>query len=325
MRVLFLGEVGSSPVWYDGVLRACGNDHEVSMLNPREPISEQFAGVDCVVDQGGSVGTREMMDAARKNGVKFWQVLGTGLDHVDVAYLLECGFLVANCPGQYSAIALAEHALFLMLYLAKQFPASQEEFNRRRRAGLVTSELCGKTLGLVGLGASGQELARRGTALGMKVLAVDTMSPSPKLLEELNAEFLGGPDQLETLLRRSDVASLHVPLLPTTKHIIDRKALGWMQPHAMLINVARGGLVDAEAVLESLQKGRLGGAGLDVFEDEPINPNHPLLGQKNVVATPHLAGTTHGTARRRGEAAAVNISRVANGMLPLHQITECGA
>ncbi|MDZ4817546.1 MAG: hypothetical protein SGJ20_01085, partial [Planctomycetota bacterium] len=161
LKVLFLGEKGSGPEWFEGVRRACGDQHVVSVLDPQKPIAEQFVGIDCVVDQGGSVGTHQMMDAAQQNGVKFWQILGTGLDHVDVSYLLNCNFQIANCPGKYSAIALAEHAMFLMLYLTKQFPATQEEFPRRRRAGLVLGELFGKTLGLVGFGASGQELARR--------------------------------------------------------------------------------------------------------------------------------------------------------------------
>ena len=322
MQVLYLAEVGGNSEWYESVCQACGNEHTVALLDPRKPLAEQFAGIDCVVDQGGSVGTREMMDAARQHGVKFWQILGTGLDHVDVAYMLECGFLVANCSGEYSAIALAEHALFLMLYLAKQFPVTQQGIAQRRRCGLVVGELYGQTLGLVGFGASGQQFARRVSALGMKTVAIDVTSPSSKLLSELNTEFMGGPDQLESLIRRSDVISLHVPLLPTTRNMINREALSWMQPHAMLINVARGGLVDTEALLESLQAGRIGGAGLDVFASEPIDPNHPLLKFENVVATPHVAGTTCGTAKRRGQAAAENISRIARRMPPLHQITE---
>jgi D-3-phosphoglycerate dehydrogenase len=322
VKVLFLGEQGSGPEWYEGVRQACGSEHAVSVLDPQKPIAEQFVGINCVVDQGGSVGTHEMMDAARKSGVKFWQILGTGLDHVDVPYLLKCGFLVANCPGKYSAIALAEHSLFLMLYLTKQFPATQDEIPRRRRAGLVLGELYGKTLGLVGFGASGQELARRAMAMGMTSIAIDARRPSSELLSELNTEFLGGPDQLQALVRQADVISLHVPLLPSTERMINREVLSWMQPHAILINVARGGLVDTDALVDALREKRIGGAGLDVFASEPIDPGHPLLKFKNVVATPHIAGTTQGTASRRGQTAAESISRVAKGLPPLHQITE---
>lgn len=323
VRVLFLGEQGSGPEWYEGVCQACADQYELIVFDPHKSMPEQFVGIDCVIDQGGSVGTRAMIDAARQSGVKFWQILGTGLDHVDVPYLLNCGFIVANCSGKYSAIALAEHALFLMLYLTKQFPATQQHLADRKRAGLVLSELFGRTLGLVGFGASGQELARRASALGMKIVAIDPSTPSIELLSELNTEFLGGADQLKALIQRSDVISLHVPLLQSTRGMINREVLSWMRPHAILINVARGGLVDMDALIDALEQGRIGGAGLDVFADEPIDPNHRLLKFNNVVATPHVAGTTRGTAARRGQAAARNISRIARGMAPLDQITDC--
>lgn len=322
MKVLYLAEPNNGLDWYRGVCQACSAEHAIGLFDPQKPLEAQFEGVEVVVDQGGSVGTHAMMDAGRRQGVRLWQVLGTGLDHVDVDYMLQCGFLVANCPGVFSAIALAEHALFLMLYLAKRFPESQKLFDARQRCAITVNELHGKTLGLVGFGASGRELASRAAALGMQVLAIDVTPPSANDAAAWKVEFLGGSNQLEGLMRRADFVSLHVPLIPSTRHMINRQALSWMQPHAMLVNVARGGLVDTDALVEALRNRRIGGAGLDVFEEEPVDPDHPLLKFDNVVATPHIAGGTHGTARRRGEAAAENIARLARGQAPLHQITK---
>ena len=321
MKVLYLLEVGKGLTWYEGVCQACDKGQTITLFDPRKPLDEQFAGVQAVVDQGGSVGSRELMDIGRKHGVKLWQILGTGLDHVDVDYLLQRGFQVANCPGMFSAIALAEHALFLMLYLSKQFPRSQQDIAEQQHSGMTVGELHEKTLGLVGFGASARELARRASALGMTILASDAAPPAPEVLTDLDTQFLGGPEQLESLLGQSDVVSLHVPLLPTTRHMINRETLSWMRPGALLINVARGELVDSDALVEALQSGHVGGAGLDVFSPEPVDPEHPLLQLNNVVATPHLAGCTEGTVRRRGQAAAENINRLAQGLAPLHQIT----
>jgi len=153
MRVLYLPEYDNETEWFEGVLKACHDEHEVILFKHSAPMAEQFTGIECVVDQGGSVGTREMMNFGREQGVKFWQILGTGLDHVDVAYLLECGFLVANCPGMFSSIALAEHALFLALYLAKCFPSTQKIISENRQYTLLVGELYGHTLGLIGFAA----------------------------------------------------------------------------------------------------------------------------------------------------------------------------
>ena len=115
-------------------------------------------------------------------------------------------------------------------------------------------------MGLVGFGASSRELAQRASALGMTIRAIDAAPPAPEVLTELDTQFLGGPEQLESLLGQSDVVSLHVPLLPTTRHMINRETLSWMRPGALLINVARGELVDSDALVEALQSGHVGGA-----------------------------------------------------------------
>jgi D-3-phosphoglycerate dehydrogenase len=321
MKVLYLAqEKNSLQPWYDDVWRPCRDRHEVKLFDSAIPLDEQFNGIEAVVDQGGSAGTREQMLAAKRNGIKLWQVLGTGLDHVDLPYLRECGLVVANTPGNFSAIALAEHCLFLMLYLLKQHPATQRNIAKGIRCAPVLNELHGQTLGLVGFGASGQALARRASACGMRVVAIDVAAPRRELLAELQTEYLGDSGQLESLLRRADIVSVHVPLLPSTKHLINEQALRSMKQTAILINVARGGIVDEDALWVALSEGWIRGAGIDVFSHEPVSPDHKLLSLENVVATPHIAGVTEGTSRRRGAAVVENLDRVAQGLQPLYQV-----
>jgi phosphoglycerate dehydrogenase-like enzyme len=320
MKVLYLSQAGTLQPWFDDVWRPCEGRHEVKLYDAAAPIDVQMEGAIVVVDQGGSVGTRELMTAAKHSGVKLWQILGTGVDHVDLHYLKECGFNVSNTPGPFSAVALAEHSIFLMLYLLKQFPCTQRNIAAGVRCAPLVEELHGQTLGLIGLGASGQELARRARAFGMCVQAIDVAPPRPELLAELQTNFLGDASKLDELLQTSDVISLHVPLLPSTNHLINRDNLRRMKKNAILINVARGGIVDEDALFVALSEGWIRGAGLDVFAQEPISPNQRLFCMDNVVVTPHIAGMTDGTSRRRGLAVVENIDRVAQGLAPLHAV-----
>jgi phosphoglycerate dehydrogenase-like enzyme len=156
----------------------------------------------------------------------------------------------------------------------------------------------------------------------MHVIGLDTQPPSDDILETLGVSYLGGPEALADLLQSSDYVSLHVPLTRRTRHILDAPALGLMRHGSILINVARGDLVDEAALVAALHGGRLGGAGLDVFDREPLDPGSPLLELDNVVLTPHVAGVTTGTSRRRAAAVAENVRRTADGLAPLYSITK---
>ncbi len=320
MKVLFIGFRDVVHPWYDDFLEAIGGKHSVELYDPEAPMAQQFRDVQVVVDQGGW-GTHEMIDAAVASGVKLWQVIGTGLNHIDVRYLLEKGVPIANTPGIFSGIALAEHAIFLMLCLAKNLDKSRKNLQSGVFYQPMNEELQGKTLGLVGFGGSARELAKRAWGLGMRVLAVDAIEVPQAAREEYQLSFFGGPEDLDILLRQSDYLSIHTPLTTKTHHLINRESLGLMKPTAVLINVARGEIVDEAALLEALQAGRIRGAGLDVFTDEPPDPSHPFLHMENVVATPHIAGGTRGTSQRRGKAAAENVHRVAQGLPPLYLVT----
>lgn len=319
MKVLFLGQAENLDPWFSDVVQAIGEGHVVSLYDASRPFGDQLQDIEVVVDQGGGIGTREMVSAAAATGVKLWQVLGTGLDHVDVAYILANGLPMANTPGRFSSIALAEHAMFFMLYFAKQFPDSQLNISRGKFYRPVNDELDGSSLGLVGLGASGRELARRACALGMRVAGVDLVPPPPDCS---GFEYLGGPERLEQLLRQSDYVSLHVPLTKSTRHLLDARTLAWIRPGAVLINVARGEIVDQAALAGALRSRRLRGAGIDVFAHEPLEPDNPLSGLDNVVLTPHVAGVTRGTSRRRAGAVAENVRRIASGLPPLYTVTQ---
>jgi phosphoglycerate dehydrogenase-like enzyme len=239
-----------------------------------------------------------------------------------VAYFLKKGVPFANTPGTFSATALAEHALFLMLSLAKNFATSQDNVRSSVCNLPLNSELQGKTLGLIGFGASGRELAKRAGAMGMRILATDAIEIPQVLRDQFGLAFVGRPDQLEHVLVEADYVSLHTPLTSKTRHLMNRRAFELMKPTAVLINVARGAIVDEAALIEALRSGRIAGAGLDVFAQEPIDPAHPLLHMGNVVFTPHIAGVTAETRRRRGQAAAENVSRIAQGLPPLYQVTS---
>jgi phosphoglycerate dehydrogenase-like enzyme len=305
--------------WLDDVVAPLDGRCEVELCHPERPFPEQVEGARVVVDQGGW-GTRTMIDAAVSADVGLWQVLGTGLDHFDVGYALERGLRVANTPGTFSAAALAEQALLLMLCFAKNLDESRANIRAGRFYQPLNEDLDGKTLAIVGFGASGRTLALRAACFDMRLLAIDLLPIDESTAREYRLSFVGGPNDLDEVLAQADYISLHLPLDPASERLLDARRLALLKPSAVLVNVARGGLVDQEALLTALTLRKIRGAGLDVFEQEPIDPGHPLLRLDNVVATPHIAGGTRGTSRRRGAAVADNAIRVLEGRPILNEI-----
>jgi phosphoglycerate dehydrogenase-like enzyme len=318
LKVLYLPLENVDPIWQEEVIKAVAPRHDLAIYDPGKPFSEQFAGVEAVLDLGGSAGTRAMYDAA-KDAV-LWQIIGSGLDHVDIAYMKTREFMIANCPGQFSSVGLAECAMMYILMLARRFHEAEVNF----RAGVlhkpIGMELVGKVLGIIGFGASGQELARRARAFGMRIWAVDVRPIEPAILEELQPEFLGSPADIDRVAQESDFLSLHLHLTPETRQIIDARRIGLMKPSACIINVARGALVDEEAMHQALLDGRIAGAGLDVFSQEPPDPSLPVYQLHNVIFTPHTSGSTDGTAHKRAGAALENLDRIAQGLEPLYRV-----
>ena len=305
--------------WGEDVVAAIGDSHNLRILDYSQPLAPQFEGVEVVIDQGGSAGTREMA-AIAAGKVRLWQILGTGIDHFDMDYWRATKIPVANCPGTFSAVALGECAMMFILLLARQYPITQANLKAGQMYMPMGLELEGLKLGIVGFGASGTELARRAQSFGMRITAIDIRNVRAAEMREFGVEFVGKPGDLDKVLAESDIVSLHLHLNDETRHTIDARRLRLMKPSAFLINVARGALVDEAALETALVEGRIGGAGLDAFSQEPPDMTSPIFGLPNVIATPHISGTTDGTSRKRAQASAENVDRVAAGLEPLYRV-----
>jgi len=302
--------------WMDDFVDALSGACEVALFDPAAPVREQFEGARVVVDLGGFA-PHELIDAGREAGVELWQVLGYGLDHIDVDYVHASGIPLAHTPGACTEVALAEHVFHLMLTVTRQYRESQRVLASAQYGGPFSDELDGKTLGIVGFGASGRAVARRALAFGMCIVAVDAVPPAAGDPDADVCEYLGGIDSLDELLRASDFVSLHLPLTEETRHVLDARAIAQMKRTAVVLNVARGALIDTAALVDALAAGALRGAGLDVFEDEPLPPDHALVGIEGAFLTPHVAGLTWETSQRRGRFAAANVLRVLTGERPI--------
>jgi phosphoglycerate dehydrogenase-like enzyme len=226
---------------------------------------------------------RVLAGAPRLRLISIW---GTGVDNVDLEACRRRGVTVTNTPG-VNADAVAEHTIALMLAVLRRLPALDRDVRAGQwpRGFLVQAH--GKTLGLVGVGAIGSRVAAIARALGMTVLAWSYRG------DDARAAAAGArPTPLDPLLAESDVVSLHLRLAPETQGFLDAGRLGRLRPTAVLVNTARGALVDKDALLAALREGRLAGAGLDVFHEEPIPAGDPILALPAVLLTPHNAGST---------------------------------
>lgn len=305
--------------WGEDLIAAIGDRHDLRIFDKSKDIPDQFEGVDVVIDHGGENSRREWADLVAGK-IKLWQVLGTGVDHFNLEYWRQKKIPVANTPGQFSSVALGECAMLLILLLARKFPVTQANFRSGTLYEPLGMELPGLKLGIVGFGASGRELARRAIAFGMKPLAIDIRDVGADEVREFGLEFVGKPVDLDRAVAEADVLSLHLHLNQETRHIIDARRIGLMKPSAFLVNVARGALVDEAALAGALIKGKIGGAGLDVFGQEPPDPEAPIYKLPNVVVTPHISGVTDGTSKRRARCCADNVDRVAAGLEPLYRV-----
>lgn len=244
---------------------------------------------------------------------------GTGTDKIDVARATELGVPVVYTPDA-NVRAVAEHALTLMLATAHQ--AAQADAATRRGHWRFKYEqpmlsLHGKTLGIAGLGRTGRilsEMASRG--LGMRILVWSPSLPADATL----GEGVTRVDSLEALLQASDVVALHRPLRADTQHMLNAATISQMKPGAIVVNTSRGGLIDEVALVEALRNGRLFGAGLDVFEQEPLTADSPLAGLPNVVLTPHVAGSSQEALHATASQCAEQIIAVLNGQRPAHMV-----
>jgi phosphoglycerate dehydrogenase-like enzyme len=245
------------------------------------------------------------------------QRLGVGYSNIDVAAAARRGIPVCNMPD-FNSTTVAEHALMMILALLRRLFDSTLLMKAGRwpvdAVAADLHELAGKTVGIVGYGAIGRAVAWRVRAFGGTVLWHDRRPDSGRDDDESERA------DLEELLRRSDVVTLHVPLTAESRGLIGRRELGSMKPSAILINTARGAVVDEAALADALNEGAIAGAGLDVFSEEPPAPGSPLLRARNVLLTPHTAGQTREAMERMVAAMVANLERVARGEEPLYEV-----
>lgn len=243
--------------------------------------------------------------------------MATGYDNIDIAAATQRGVLVTRTPGVLSQ-TVAEFTIALMLAAARRVV----EGDRHVRRGewktwgpqvLLGQDLRGATLGIIGMGGIGQAVARLARAFGMRIVYF-SRTPKPALERRYRMEFTS----LDALLRQSDFVTLHAPLTPETKGIIGEGTLHFMKPTAILINTARGPLVDQAALYRALKGGHIAAAALDVTDPEPISPDDPLLTLDNVIITPHIASASAATRSRMAMLAAENLITALAGRVPKH-------
>ncbi|WP_027161287.1 hydroxyacid dehydrogenase [Mesorhizobium sp. WSM1293] len=240
---------------------------------------------------------------------------GAGLDMIPMEAATAAGVLVANVPA-VNARSVAEHVMLVALALLRNFRVVDRDLRAKgwlagREHANANSELAGKTIGIVGLGAVGQAVGHIAAhGFDLKVVATTrSMQPAPDKVGFLS---------IDALVEQSDIIVLCCPLTPETRGLINRERIARMKPQALLINVSRGPVVDDDALIEALQKRRIGGAALDVFATQPLPSNHPYFGFDNVIVTPHMAGITEESMMRMGVGAAGEALLVLAGKLPVN-------
>ena len=288
---------------------------------PEEKQIEAIQDADFILWFSAKLSDR-VLRSARK--ARLVQGLSAGYDSINLKLLRELNIPCANNGGANSW-AVADQAVLAMLTLLRRLPAADRSTREGRwRAaidGTNTFEMANKVVGIMGFGNIGQKVARRVQAFDAVVQYYDKFPLPPARERELNAKRVS----LEELFRTSDIVTCHAPLTKDTRHVVNRQRLATMKPSAILINTSRGEVVDEAALHEALRDKRIAGAGLDVFEQEPVDPANPLLKLDNVVVSPHSAGTTWDTWFRRAEFAYANMKRVWAGEPPQAVATDYDA
>ena len=288
------------------ILRKVG-DVEIATNLSREELKRKIEDVDVIVVRSGTKLTRDILEHAKK--LKIIARAGVGVDNIDVEYATERGIIVVNSPDA-SSISVAELTMGLMLAAARNIPQATASLKRGEwdRKSFKGIELYGKTLGVIGLGRIGQQVVKRAKAFGMNIVGYDPYIPE-EVARDLGVKLL---DDLNELCKVSDFITLHVPLTPKTRHIIGKEQISLMKRNAIIVNCARGGLIDERALYEALKEGRIRAAALDVFEEEPPR-NNPLLTLDNVIGTPHQGASTEEAQKSAGILVAEQIVKILRG------------
>jgi phosphoglycerate dehydrogenase-like enzyme len=297
VKLLFCGS-GWLPI-VDHIAARLGDAHSISRWDLVTPLHEVVRTADVLLPSNAHI-TPQVIESAQR--LRLIQQPAAGTEKIDRAAAEARGIPICNAPGT-NHVSVAEHALFLLLALARRAPAAARAFAAREVGTPLGIELSGKTLGIIGMGRSGTALAERAAALGMHVRPLNRGA---------NAA------EKHNFFAACDAISIHCPLTEQTKNLVGRDALAAMKPGALLVNVARGGVIDRDALVAVLPK--LGGVGLDVHWSEPPDPTDPLYAQPNVIGLPHLAGSTEEAFERITDVVIENLARLSRGESLLHRV-----
>ena len=293
------------------------------VLPERPPAKEELVclvrDVDALVCHLTDKIDRDVIRAANK--LKVISTVSVGVDHIDVEEATKRGIPVAYTPEVLTE-ATADLTWALILATCRRVVEGDRLVREGKWKGwsidfMLGHEVFGSTLGIIGMGRIGQAVARRAKGFGMKVIYYSRRR-KPEVEKELGVEYR----ELDDLLREADVVSVNVALTPETYHLIDERKLKLMKRNAVLINTARGSVIDEKALIKALKEGWIAGAGLDVFEKEPLPPDSPLVKMENVVLTPHIGSASYRTRAKMSEIAALNVVKALRGEKPIYVFNE---
>ncbi|MGD1004545.1 MAG: phosphoglycerate dehydrogenase [Methanoregulaceae archaeon] len=263
--------------------KACEVDVKTGLSE--DELCKIIGNYDALIVRSGTEVTARVVDAG--NRLKFIGRAGAGVDNIDTDAATRRGIIVANAP-EGNTLAATEHTMAMMLSLARNVPQANASLKKKewKRSNFMGFELNEKTLGIVGFGRIGREVAKRAIALGMRCVAYDPFITKDRAAQ-LGVEMMS----VEDLFKVSDVITVHTPLIKETRHVINAKSIATMKDGVRIINCARGGIIDEKALYDAIKSGKVAGAALDVFENEPPHDS-PLLTLDKVVVTPHLGAST---------------------------------
>jgi phosphoglycerate dehydrogenase-like enzyme len=299
MRLLYCGS-GWLPV-VDLIAARLPEDSTIAIWDRTSPLASAVAGVEILLPSNATI-TPEVIAAAPV--LRLIQQPSTGTDHIDRTAAAARDIPICNAPGT-NHVAVAEAALFLLLAVARRAPLAARAFADRQIGAPLGIELAGKTLGVIGMGRSGTAVAERARGLGMAIIALGRGATAAQ-----RAAFFAA----------SDAITIHCPLTPETRGMIDAAAFATMRPGVLVVNVARGGVIDRAALAAALTGDRLGGVGLDVHWEEPPDPADPIYADPRVVATPHIAGSTVEALGRIADVVVDNLRRLTLGEPLRHRV-----
>ncbi|MFX3624977.1 MAG: hydroxyacid dehydrogenase [Ectobacillus sp.] len=304
----------SEVIWEEGIKELEDNGalvcYEEHLWKDRETLLQKVKQFDALIVRNQTRVDGELLDA--NPNLKVIGRLGVGLDNIDLKAAKERGVQVVYARNA-NATSVAEYVMNAILTANRPLLRAGEDvrsgnWNRKAFTG---GELFTKTIGLIGLGEISHRVARRAKAFGMRVIGYDPyVAEYDHIISETHVEKV---ELLEELLQAADFVSLHVPLTPATKHLISGRELSMMKQNAYVINTSRGGIVDERALSDALGANRIAGAFLDVLEEEPINPQNPLLQHDNVIITPHIAGLTEESQVRTSVLVAKEVRKLLKG------------